>query len=467
MGAGAMPVNSDVEALLDQKPIHGIQRIALALVTTAIVLEGFDIQLIAFVAPVIAAEWGIAKSDLSYVVAAALVGMAAGSASGGWFGDRWGRRPALIATVSLFGVTTLLAALAENIWQITILRAFAGIAFGAAIPNATALIAEWMPPRLRGQAVGIVVIGVPLGGMLGATICSWLIPVLGWRAAFVLGGALPLGVALIMLAALPESLRFLIERQGDSESVARLIHRLGGSIQTPTALSSSTVEKANLRDRAALFDARYRRTNPGLWLAFFANLCAAYAFFSWTPMLLSDLGLPSGTAISGSIYFNLFGILGAVIGSWAVGSIGSRAVMLSAVALGMSATIGLGIGLRGVHTLSEVWPVMLGLSLAGAAVIGFQTVLYVLAANAYETSCRASGVGWAGAFGRLGGISSAFGGGYILSLESTAGSFLFVVSLLFVMSGVGTLIVDRQIPRKRTGIPDESAKEKHDLRPIA
>lgn len=50
-----MPVSSDVEALLDQKPIHRIQRIALAMVTTAIVLEGFDIQLIAFVAPVIAA----------------------------------------------------------------------------------------------------------------------------------------------------------------------------------------------------------------------------------------------------------------------------------------------------------------------------------------------------------------------------------------------------------------------------
>lgn len=442
-------MNSDIEALLDQTPIRSVQRIALAMVTTAIILEGFDIQLIAFVAPVLAAEWGIAKSDMSYVVAAALIGMAAGSASGGWFGDRWGRRPAMIATVSLFGMATLLAAFAENIWHIAILRGFAGIAFGAAIPNATTLIAEWMPPRLRGRAVGIVVIGVPLGGMLGATICSWLIPAWGWRAAFVLGGALPLSVALMMLVALPESLRFLIERQSQSPAIARLMHRLGGSNQTSTASSASTGKSSDLHDRAALFDGRYRRTNSGLWIAFFANLCAAYAFFSWTPMLLTDLGLPPGTAISGSIYFNLFGILGAVICSWAVSSIGSRAVMLGAATLGMSATIGLAIGLSGASTISELWPVMLGLSLAGAAVIGFQTVLYVLAANAFETSCRASGVGTAAAFGRIGGITSSFGGGYILSLESTTGSFLFAVSMLFVMSGVGAAIVDRQIPRKR------------------
>ncbi len=448
-----MTANSDIEALLDQTPIRGVQRIAIAMVTTAIILEGFDIQLIAFVAPVIAAEWGVAKSDISYVIAAALVGMAAGSAVGGWFGDRWGRRPALIATVFLFGMTTLLAAFAEDIWHIAILRACAGIAFGAALPNATTLIAEWMPPRLRGRAVGIVVIGVPLGGMLGATICSWLIPALGWRAAFVVGGALPLSVALMMLVTLPESLRFLIERQSQSPAVARLIHRLGGGTQTSTALGPSSGQSSDLYDRAALFDGRYRRTNLGLWIAFFANLCAAYAFFSWTPTLLTDLGLSPGTAISGSIYFNLFGILGAVICSWALNSIGTRAVMFGAVTLGMCATIGMAIGLNNVHTISELWPVMLGLSLAGAAVCGLQTVLYVLAANAYETSCRASGVGAAGAFGRIGGITSSFGGGYLLSLESTTGSFLFAVSILFVMSGVGAAIVDRQIPSTRLRTP--------------
>lgn len=453
-------MSSDIEALLDQTPIRGVQRVALAMVTAAIILEGFDIQLIAFVAPVLIAEWGIAKSDMSYVVGAALVGMAVGSVFGGRLGDRWGRRPLLIATVSLFGMATLLAAFAQNIWQIAALRALAGIAFGAAIPNAATLIAEWMPPRLRGQAVGIVIIGVPLGGLLGASICSWLIPALGWRAAFVLGGALPLSVALLMLAALPESLRFLIERQSQSPAIARLIRRLGGNAETSMALQPSSVQSPDIHDRAALFDGRYRRTNPGLWIAFFANLCAAYAFFGWTPTLLSDLGLPPGTAIGGLIYFNLFGILSAVMCAWAVNSIGSRAVMLGAATLGMSATVGLAFGLNGVHTITELWPIMLGLSLAGAAVIGFQTVLYVLAANAYETSCRASGVGMAAAFGRLGGITSSFGGGYILSLESTTGAFLFSVSMLFVMSGIGTVIVDRQIPRKDANTPSASAEKR-------
>lgn len=454
-------MNPDIEALLDQKPIRNVQRIAFAVVTAAIVLEGFDLQLIAFAAPAIAAQWGIARSGMAQVMAAALVGMAVGSAFGGWFGDRWGRRPALIGTVSFFGLATALIALATDIWQVTLLRALAGIAFGAALPNATALTAEWMPPRLRGRAIGIVVIGVPAGGMLGAAICSWLIPAFGWRAAFLVGGALPLSLALIMLGVLPESLRYLLERRPGARSIARLVQRLGVPRQMPTAAShgaAAKVEETHPQEGpGALFDVRYRRTNAGLWLAFFANLCVAFAFFSWIPTLLSDLGLSTGLAIRGSFYFNLFGILGTVIATWVVSSIGSRAVLLSAASLGACAAIGLAIGLTGVQSLSEVWPVMAGLSLVGAALSGGQAVLYAVAANAYATSCRASGIGWAAASGRVGGIVSAFGGGYVLSIGSTT-PFLLMASALLVLAGVGTLIVDRHILRKRASMPPTSTK---------
>ena len=55
----------------------------------------------------------------------------------------------------------------------------------------------------------LTLVCVPLGGMLGGLLAARVLPTLGWRGLYAIGGALPLFFAVVLLWALPESTRFL------------------------------------------------------------------------------------------------------------------------------------------------------------------------------------------------------------------------------------------------------------------
>ena len=229
----------NVDDILDRTRLQGLPLRVLACVMAVLVLDGFDIQIIGFAAPALAQEFGIEREALGPVLAAALLGMAAGAFAGGQAGDRWGRRPTLIAGTAVVGAATLAAALATSIEWLTFWRLITGIGLGSTLPNATALMAEFAPRRWRSQAITATVVGVPVGGMLGAAIAAEIVPTQGWRLLFLVGAALPLLLAGIMYLVLPESARFLatrVDRHGlERGHEVTLVDR-----ETPTAGSELT-----------------------------------------------------------------------------------------------------------------------------------------------------------------------------------------------------------------------------------
>jgi AAHS family 4-hydroxybenzoate transporter-like MFS transporter len=393
----------------------------LAIGVATVVLDGYDIQAAAFAAPALSAEWGLDKAALGPVLAAALVGMAVGAFAGGPAGDRWGRRATLIASVVFFGMMSYAASFAAGREALMLSRLLTGIGLGAAIPNATALVAEWTPEGRRGAAVTAVNVGVPAGGMIGAALASWLIPQFGWRACFAVGGVLPLLLAGYMAVALPESASFLAARNR----------------RAPVA---GVADEAGWR---GLVTRGYRRSTFGLWLAFFANMAAVYTLFNWIPTLLASLGYPVTTALRGAMVFNLFGVLGSFGGAWLVRRAGSRPALLLLSAIAVS-----GIGaLAGVLLLGEVAPlrVMAALALAGVGVLGVQVGMYVLAAEVYPTECRSTGVGWAAGCGRLGSLVSAFGAAAVVALDPTDHLLFAALGVALGLAALATLLVDRHV----------------------
>ena len=152
----------------------------------------------------------LTKPRFGSLLAAALVGMAVGSLLGSWCGDRFGRKPTLVASVLFFGVMTMVCAGANGSMIFVVLRFLSGIGFGTAFPIATTLMGEWMPPRAVGKAIGIMTLGIPMGIMLGALIASFTLPLLGWEWLFAGVGAVCLLFSAVLLRALPESPGFLL-----------------------------------------------------------------------------------------------------------------------------------------------------------------------------------------------------------------------------------------------------------------
>lgn len=104
-------------------------------------------------------------------------------------------RGVIVAAVAIWSSLTTLCGLTQSFWQLALMRV--GVAGGEAglTPASHALIARLFPPEIRGRALGIFSLGVPLGAGCGAVLVGAIASAHGWRAAFLVVG--PIGLALL------------------------------------------------------------------------------------------------------------------------------------------------------------------------------------------------------------------------------------------------------------------------------
>jgi AAHS family 4-hydroxybenzoate transporter-like MFS transporter len=141
--AGASPI--DVPSWIDRQKVSPLQ-IAIACVCgAAVMLDGFDAQIIGFVAPTLIEEFKIAPAALATTFSAGLFGILAGCLVLAPLADWVGRRWIIIVSVAIFAVATLLTARIDTLQELTILRFITGVGLGACMPNALALTSEYAP----------------------------------------------------------------------------------------------------------------------------------------------------------------------------------------------------------------------------------------------------------------------------------------------------------------------------------
>ncbi len=213
----------DIPALIDASPIGRFQLGVFVLAGAAMIIDGFDVQAMGFVAPELVRDWGIARVALGSVFSASLVGMLLGSLALSVLADRIGRRPVLVASMLFAGLCMLGTAHARTLTQLLALRALSGAGVGAIMGNAMALVSEYCPARRRASTMMLVSCGFTAGAVCGGLIAVWLIPLAGWRAVFLSGGLVSLAISLLMAAMLPESVQFLVLRGARRERIARLV----------------------------------------------------------------------------------------------------------------------------------------------------------------------------------------------------------------------------------------------------
>ena len=425
----------DVGALLDRGPWTTYQKFLTALAALAIIFDGFDIQILGFVVPSLMNEWGVSRATLAPVLALGLAGMVVGSPLAGYCGDRFGRRSALIGTILLFGCATAATALAHSVAALAILRFVTGMGAGGALPNASALAAEFAPARRRPTAVKLTVICIPLGGMLGGLIAARVLPALGWRALYCIGGAAPLLFALALWVLLPESPRFLARRPSGWAALRRFLKRAGHMAPSDSAFEDNA--ESHSADRSpikTLLGPAHLSDTAGLWVSFFFCLSAIYLVFGWLPTLLATQGYDVSATSTGLATYNFGGVLGMLVWAVLMTALGSRLPLLGGCLAGaLSALATLLITLQ---APAQRPLLLMAIGLQGLLANAVQTSLYALAAYVYPTSVRASGVAFASASGRVGGLVSSLFGAAIIGAGVVAYWGAIAVALLFACGGV-------------------------------
>ena len=282
---------TNIRAQLDHSPMTGFQRLAIAICTVLIMLDGFDVLVMAFTAASVSAEWSLNGTQLGFLFSAGLFGMAAGSLFLAPLADRIGRQAIILICLVIVTVGMLASAASQSWLQLALLRGVTGVGIGGMLASVGVICAEYASEKWRSTSVAIQATGYPIGATLGGLAAAWLLSHYGWRSVFVFGGVASAAMIPVVLWRLPESVDFLISRRpkGALPKLNRLMQFMG---HAPLASLPATTQATPMGGTlAALFSPELIRKTLAIWAGFFLLMFSFYFSLSWTPKLLVQAGL--------------------------------------------------------------------------------------------------------------------------------------------------------------------------------
>jgi predicted MFS family arabinose efflux permease len=189
------------------------------------VLNHVDRHLVASFAPQIMADLSLSRAQFGLVVGLAFSLVYAVAALGaGLLADRVGRVRVLTGGVATWSLFTTLSGLATGFWSLLAMRPFVAAGEATLVPTATTLLLQGTPEQRRATAVGIFFMGIPLGVGASYLVAAQLGPLIGWRACFLLLGAVGL-VATLLVGRLRDGVATAVADRPSLPAVAAILAR--------------------------------------------------------------------------------------------------------------------------------------------------------------------------------------------------------------------------------------------------
>ena len=423
----------EIQTLLDNGNMGTLQWRAILLCGTVALLDGFDTQMMGVLAPSISSALHIELSSFGPIFSAALLGYMVGAFIIGALADRCGRKACMIVSVLLFGVFTLVTSHAASYEQLLLLRFCAGLGLGGASPCFVALTSEYAPAKHRALLVSLLWACFPLGGMIGGFASSLLIPRWGWESVFYVGGVLPLLLILVLIPALPESLRFLALRDPKGSRTKKILVELkADSIDADYQFSDASNQKNVVQASSIrlLFSGRMTGRTLLLWGAFFGTFCVLIAVGAWAPALMRSLGMPLAQAATVLAVYNIGGVVGTIVLGKLIDKYSAHHVLFGAYLLAAMVLAPLGYA-------SDSFAILLALiGAVGFFMAGASGGLVALASALYPVSARTTGIGWALGVGRVGSVAGPLIGGFLLQRNWSAGELFLALCLPTLLAAI-------------------------------
>lgn len=397
--------------------------------------DGFDNQALNVSAPLIIRELGISKEILAVAINASTLGWMTGAVLFSMLADRIGRRNAVLMAVTMFGTFTLAITLARDLTTLSVLRFGATCGVGGAMPMAIALVADYTQAKRRGFRIAMMYLGYTLGSFGVGQLAAVISVTYGWQSVFVVGGCIALGIAVILLFALPESARFLLLRGGSQDRIRHYAQRLRPS--TPYDENTHFVireEKGKGAPVKHLFTEKRTAITAFLWLAFTFSFFTHYFMSGYlTTLMAGRMSIPDAQR-AGSLFQ-----LGAAF-SWIVGWLIDKRgipVVTAVMVLGALPVALIGI----VHASPEItWGIALA---AGILVLGGNIGLNAVSSMVYPTFVRSTGTGWAFGVGRIGALLGPTVGALLIGMHLPLAVIFTACGAPLLLAGVSTFFLSR------------------------
>jgi putative MFS transporter len=300
----ALDGRSEIIARLERLPFSRFHWKLAAILGVGTFFDAFDALAIAVALTVVFTTLHIGFMNAGFLISAAYVGQFVGAWAFGYLSEHWGRKPAFVVALALFGVLSVASAFAWDFHSLLVLRLLQGLGLGLGgeVPVAGALFNEYLRTANRGRVAlfyqSLFIWGAALTPVIGVAVFSLVGQDPGWRVLFMIGG-IPALVAVYAAYALPESARWLADR-GRIDEADRIIAGIEAEPRR-TALPQLRVTPQpppRATRLGELFAGIYLRRTIMVWIQWAATFFVAYGYNIWLPTLYVRIGgLPVNDAL--------------------------------------------------------------------------------------------------------------------------------------------------------------------------
>ncbi len=434
---------SATETALENQRIGALQIRVVAICASIQICDGYDVGSIGWAVPSLTHAWNLPPSAFSLAFLWSNLGVMVGALSSGPIGDRFGRKPLLLASIAIFGLASLASAFTGSLGALSALRFFTGLGIAGAFSGTTALTGDYTPQRLRATMIMVTFTGAPVGGFIGGQVVAVLLRHYAWPVIFVLGGMFPLALLLVMAIWLPESPRFLIARADLSPHHRALLARLGIA---PGQAQAHGADIARENPVKMLFGNGYALQTLLLWIIFFCSLLNLYLFVFWLPEVLHLTGMTPSDAVFATSVHALGGIAAVLYLGYLIDRVGPERSLALHYAVGA-------VFVALIALVAMPYAILLAvIFFSGVTSIGSQTGANATCGALYPARMRTSGIGWALGVGRMGGIAAAPLGGFLLARGLPPKQIFLSACFFAIVAAVATALL---VLRGPASLPDK------------
>jgi putative MFS transporter len=398
--------------------------------------DGMDAALIAFILAPVMKLWSLSTATTGVLGSSLMFGYLVGAFGAGALGDLIGRRKVMMYALFIYTVATLFAACSPN-WQFLFWsRVVAGAGVGAESAIIAPFLSEFIQSRLRGRFIGSLSGFFSFGFVFAAMLGYFVVPSFsqGWRIAQVIT-FVPIVMLLWWRRSLPESPRWLM-LHGRSKDAEMVVDHMEAFYvkrgQTLAPYESVEIPPMGLRktggfwkNLGALWGRDMVRVSAMLWILWLAITFSYYGFFTWIPTLLVKQGMTITKSFGYSIIIYLAQIPGYYSGAFLTEVLDRKWTIVLYLLLGGVAAF----CLAGARTdfLITFFGFWLSFFMNGT-----YAGIYAYTPELYPTAFRATGMGVASSFGRVGGLAAPLIIGFTYNRIGFVGVFTITTCVLIV-----------------------------------
>jgi len=394
--------------------------------------DAMDVGIVTFVMVALAKDWHLKPDQLGLIGSSGLAGMFIGALVSGVVADYFGRKRVFQVTLLIFASSSLLCAFAWDLTSLIVFRFLVGIGLGGELPVVASLLSEFIPGERRGRFIVLLESFWAFGWLAAAIVAYVVIPVHGWRIAFVIG-ALPAFYIWVVRRKLPESPRWYESRGKfrEAEAIMESLERDSERITkkplppTPSLETAPAISMNNGFSFLRLWTPEYLQITLMLWILWFGLVFGYYGIFVWLPSLLVKAGYTMVNSFLYVIVITVAQIPGYFSAAYCVEKYGRKPTI--AIFLIASAIAAFAFG-KSIST---------GSILTSACIMSFFNLgawgaVYTYTPELYPTFARATGAGSAAAFGRIGGFLAPIVVGHLLPSIGRSGIMTLNAAMLAI-----------------------------------